>query len=292
MPGHGKNRDLYLLILPTFSILFVITVIPIIGTVSISTLKYSLSEPNDIRFIGMRNFVNLFGDDRFINSIVVTLELIFIPVILQVFLGVCLAPALNERLRGTRWMRVFFLVPSIIPPVVIGLIWKLFIIPEQGGLTFFLNAVGLGHVKFDFLNMPLSALIVIITASVWTGTPYVTLMMISALETISPNHYEAAAIDGAGWFRSHWLISLPLLSKTIKTVTVFRCLEALAVFPIIFILTGGGPASATEPINFYAYITSFDYLNIGYAASIIVFFFLILAGMSAPFLVSMAKDWR
>jgi len=283
-----KGKELMPMIVPAVSFLFLITVIPILGTIILSLFYYDITSPDTIRFYYFKHYIELFRDERFLNSVLVTLQLIFIPVFFQVMLGFLLAIAIHEKMKGTQWMRSLFLIPAVIPPVVIGLIWKLFIIPGQGGLTYFTKLTGTGF-EFDFLNVPASALMIIIIASIWMGTPFVTLMFLSGLESISLHYYEAAAIDGAGWFRSHLFISRPLLSPIIKTVSIFRILEALAIFPIIFILTGGGPASATEPINFYAYITGFDYLKIDYAAAIIVFFFILLMTISLPLIKGMAK---
>ena len=283
-----KGKELLPMIVPAFSFLFLITVIPILGTILLSLFFYDITSPDATRFYYFKHYIELFRDERFLNSVLVTLQLIFIPVFFQIVLGFLLAIALHEKMKGTQWMRVIFLMPAVIPPVVIGLIWKLFIIPGQGGLTYFTNLIGISS-EFDFLNAPVSALVIIIIASIWAGTPFVTLMFLSGLESISRNYYEAAAIDGAGWFHSHLLISRPLLSPIIKTVAIFRVLEALAIFPIIFILTGGGPASATEPINFYAYITGFDYLKIDYAAAIMVFFFILLMMISLPLMKGMAR---
>ena len=239
-------------------------------------------------FQGFANYVSLLSDSRFLNSLVVMAELIVIPVTLQLAIGFLLALALKERLAGTRWMRIAFLLPAVIPLAVAGLLWKLFIVPGAGGLAYITGLVGI-DAQIDPLNAPGPALAIIIVASVWVGTPFVTLLFLSALETVGGELYEAATIDGASWSRAHIAVSLPLLCPVFLTVTVFRVLEALAIFPIIFVLTGGGPAGATEPVNYYAYMTDFDYLKIDYAATIIIAFFVITMTVSTPFLVNVAR---
>ncbi len=286
------NRNLstgyWPLVMPSLLLLGAITVLPILFTFYISLQSYNPGGAMPFSFVGFENFLQLWDDSRYWNSIHVMLLLIFIPVTLQIVLGLALALAMKEKLKGTAWMRMLFLLPAVIPPAVCGLLWKLFVVPGAGGVTYLGALFGL-DLQADLLNLPASALAVVVVASTWAGTPFVALLFLSAIEGISADLYEAAHLDGASWLRSHWSISLPLMRPVIVSVTVFRILEALAIFPIIFVLTGGGPAGATEPVNYYAYVTGFEYLKIDYAATIIVSFFVIMMVFCAPFLVRMAR---
>ena len=287
MPS-GALRGYGLYIVPTFAVLATITIVPVIFTFIVSLYFIDITAGTPPLYQGFYNYVSLFSDSRFLNSLVVTAQLIFIPVALQVVFGLLLAISLAEKLKGTRWMRLLFLLPAVIPPAVSGLVWKLFVIPGAGGLSYLGSVAGV-DLDVDLLNMPLSALAVVIAASTWVGTPFVALLLLSGIESIGRDQYESATIDGATWVQSHRYISIPTLMPIIRTVLVFRILEALAIFPIIFVLTGGGPAGATSPINFYAYVTGFDYLQIDYAASMIVMFFLVMMTLCAPFLVQIAR---
>ncbi|APZ50825.1 carbohydrate ABC transporter permease [Salipiger abyssi] len=274
--------------MPTFLALVAITVLPILVTLGISLFYVDLTMPGMTRFAGLENYFELFQDSRFLNSLTVTAKLIFIPVALQIVIGLLLAMVLKEKLPGTGWMRMAFLLPAVIPPAVSGLVWKLFIVPGAGGLSYLGHVIGV-DLSLDLLSMPGSALTLVIVTSVWVGTPFVALLMLSALESLGEEQYEAARIDGASWFQAHWHISLPEIRPVILTVAVFRILEALAIFPIIFVLTGGGPAGATEPINYYAYVNGFEYLRVDYAATIIFFFFVVMMGICSPFLINIAR---
>jgi len=273
--------------LPAIVFIVLLTIVPILSTVTFSTFQYEVTRPDELHFNGLKNFVDLASDERFHNSLKVMLILITIPVAVQLLLGFALALALNERLAGTNWMRIFFLAPAVMPPIVIGLVWKIFVIPDHGGLAYFLGWFGLSSPAL--LGSPFGAVSVIVAAVVWTGTPFTTLMFLSAIESIPASYYEAASIDGASWWQTHRIVTLPLVSSVTKTLLIFRALEALGIFPVIFVLTGGGPANATEPINFYAYKTGFDYFNLDYAAAIIVVFFVILMAVTYPFLRSVAR---
>lgn len=288
-----KNGDsgYWPMVAPSAVLLIAITIVPILATFVISLHFFNPAGAQLFSFVGFENYGFLFEDSRYLNSLRVMFLLIVIPVSLQIVLGMILAIAMKENLPGTGWMRILFLLPAVIPPAVSGLLWKLFIIPGAGGLTYLGSLVGT-DLQLDLLSAPNSALFVIIVCSTWVGTPFVALLFLSSLETISSDLYEAAHVDGAGWLRSHWSISIPIMRPVITTVMVFRILEALAIFPIIFILTGGGPAGSTEPVNFYAYITGFQYLKIDYAATIIVSFFMIMMVMCAPFLIRIARTER
>lgn len=276
-------------IVPTFVVLATITVVPLLVTFAISLFVIDITSGEPPFWQGLYNYLSLFSDDRFLNSLVVTAELIFIPVALQIVFGLALAICMREKLKGTRWMRLLFLLPAVIPPAVSGLVWKLFVIPGAGGLAWLSSLVG-ADLQLDLLSMPGTALATVIVASAWVGTPFVALILLSGIETISQDQYESATIDGANWWQTHRFISIPALAPIIRTVVVFRVLEALAVFPIVFVLTGGGPAGATEPVNYYAYVSGFDYLQIDYAASMIVLFFLAMMATCAPFLVQIARS--
>ncbi len=276
-------------VVPTFAALATITVVPLISTFVVSLFIIDITSGLPPRWQGFYNYVSLFSDTRFLNSVVVTAELIFIPVALQIFFGLTLAICLREKLLGTRWMRVLFLLPAVIPPAVSGLVWKLFVIPGAGGLAWMSSLLGT-NLDFDLLSMPGTALATVIAASTWIGTPFVALILLSGIETISRDQYESATLDGASWLQTHRYISIPTLAPIIRTVVVFRILEALAIFPVIFVLTGGGPGGATEPVNYYAYISGFDYLQIDYAASMIVLFFLVMMALCSPFLVQIARS--
>ena len=285
---NSPNRGLWLLVLPTFGFLIAIAIAPIVFTFVISLYSVNLTSTMPAGFVGLENYFELFSDDQFRHSVMVTFQLIIVPVALQLIIGLMLAIVLKERLFGTNWMRAAFVLPAVIPPAVSGLIWKLFVVPGAGGVAFMTGQLGL-DLKLDLLNAPSSALLVIIAASVWVGTPFVALLLLSALETIDSEQYEAARVDGASWFQSHFYLSIPAMLPVMLTVTVFRILEALAIFPIIFVLTGGGPAGSTTPINYYAYVNGFEYLRVSYASTVIVFFFLILMVICGPFLLGIAR---
>lgn len=256
-------------------------------TVVISFYVVDPTSPIGPVFQGLTDYVALLSDARFLHSLIVMVELIVVPVLGQMVIGLVLAMILRERLPGTNWIRLVFLLPAVIPPAVSGLVWKLFVVPGAGGLTYLSNLVGI-PLDVNLLDAPGPALATVMAASIWVGTPLVALLLLSALEGIGSEQYEAAELDGCSWFGAQWHISVPNAMPVIRTVMVLRVVEALAIFPIIFVLTGGGPANATEPVNYYAYLSGFEYLKIDYAAAIIVCFLVIMMASCAPFLLRVA----
>ncbi len=273
---------------PAIIFVFIMTVAPILITIGISFTSFNISMPNQSFFVGLQNYLNLFSDDRFLNSVRVTLLFIIYPVAFQMIFGLALAIALHENLPGTKWVKAFFIIPMIFPPVIIGMTWKVFLTPQLGGLNYFLSILGIYGP--DWLSTPSSALWAVVIAAVWASTPFVTLMYYATLGTIPETHFEAAAIEGASWWQTIRYVSLPFLKPITKVIVIFRVLEALAIFPVIFVLTGGGPAGATEPINLYAYFTGFSYLKVDYAATLIVVFFSFLLAVSWPLLKNMVRQ--
>ncbi|MBA1142330.1 carbohydrate ABC transporter permease [Mesorhizobium neociceri] len=264
-------NERWALIAPAIAMLCAATFIPIAAVLVLSTLHYDIAFPDKISFVGLDNFKRLISDSRFLNSVGVTLMLVVIPVGLQLLCGLGLAIALKEKLIATRWMRAAFLLPSVVPPAVGGILWKLFLIPGVGGLSYLASLSGV-HLQADLLGSRASALAAVILVSVWFGVPIVALLLLSSLESIPDDVYEAASIDGASWLQAQWCISIPLVLPAMGTVAVFQALEVLGIFPVIFVLTGGGPAGATEPLNYYAFLTGFTYLDFDYSAALLVVF--------------------
>lgn len=252
-------------------VIFLLTLVPIMITIILSLTSLSYRSANPSEFIGIQNYARLFTDERFLNSISTSIILIVIPVATQLILGFGLAIVMNEKLPWMGWLRLVFVAPMVLPPIVMGLMWRILFTPQLGGVNYFLSLVGIEGP--NWLSDPTFALLAVIIAAVWGWTPFVGLMFLASIQTFPTDIYEAAVIDGTSWVQSIRFITLPLLKPTIFVVGVFRVIEALAIFPIIFILTNGGPAGATETVNFYGYVSGFNFLRIGYASAIMVFFF-------------------
>ena len=247
----------------------------------LSFTGWNLAKAGSDVFVGLRNYLELFSDTRFLHSIKVTVKFIIFPISIQLILGLCFALLINKIKWGSTAIKSLFVLPLVIPPVLVGVLFRILFTPQLGGIDYLFDMVGLPSI--DWLSYPSSAFWAVVIAAVWEWTPFVLLMYLSAIESLPSEPFEAAKIDGATVYQVLLYITLPLLKPTTYVILFFRIIEALAIFPLIFFMTSGGPAEATEPTNFYAYVTAFDYLKLGYASSMIVLFFCLIIAFNLYF---------
>jgi ABC-type sugar transport system permease subunit len=203
-------------------------------------------------------------------------------------LGFFIAFLLYLDKKGTRLLRPILLIPMLIPPVVVGLCWRILFTPDLGGINYFLRLI---HIRGpDWLGQPGSALVAVTIASVWEWTPFVMLVLLAGLESLPRDPVESAIIDGASWFQMLYYIIIPLLKPVLLVVIILRIIESLGILPVVFVMTGGGPVSATEAINLYAYNAGLNYLDIAYASSLLVVFIFIIFIFSLAFIKSAIKE--
>jgi multiple sugar transport system permease protein len=189
---------------------------------------------------------------------------------------VAIAVLFNREFMGKGLLRTIFLFPMIATPVAIALVWRLMYQPTLGVLNQLLEFLRLPPslwVADTSLVLPALALV-----DIWEWTPLITLITLAGLSVLPEEPFEAAAIDGASRWQTFWKITLPMLRPVIIVAVTFRLIDALKTFDIIFVITQGGPGFASETLNLYVYSTSFQYQNLGYAASLLVVFFAIVVG--------------
>lgn len=263
--------------------LLVLTVVPIILLFTFAGTSWTLIRAGSFQFNGFGNFTRMMGDPRAINSIRVTFYYIIVNTALQMLIGFFVAYLLYWHGQGTRLLRPVLLIPMLIPPVVVGLSWRVLFTPDLGGINYFLSLIGINAP--DWLSQPSTALIGVTVASVWEWTPFVMLVLLAGLESLPTDPIESAEIDGANQLQLIRLVILPLLQPVLFVVVILRVIEALGILPVVFMMTGGGPAQATEAINLYAYEVGFSFLDIAYASSLLVVFIFIVLLFSVPFVL-------
>jgi multiple sugar transport system permease protein len=236
----------------------------------------------DNGWIGLENYLEMFQDARFWYSIRLTVIYTVITVVLQVVVGLGLAMAFLRGFRGQGLMRVSVLLPMILAPVVVGLAWRTLILtPEYGILDYI--AILLGFGSKPWLVNPTWALISVIIIHTWQWTPFAFLVFLASLNAMPQEPLEAALLDTrTSWQRFRYII-LPMLRPAIVIVLIFRTMVALRAFAAIFSATGGGPGTATEILNLYAYRVSFNSLDLGYGAALGTVLLLITVGISLIF---------
>jgi multiple sugar transport system permease protein len=215
-----------------------------------------------------KNYQDLLGDARFRNSVWVQVRLSVITVTSQILIGLGLALLLNVRSRFLEAMRTVFLIPMVLPPIVVALIWKVLYVPDVSPVYRFLEWLEIYPVAI--ITHPVLALWAIALADTWEWFPFTMLILLAALQMIPDDPLEAARIDGAGAFQLFRFMVLPLVRPTIVVVALFRLIDSIKAFPLIYVITNGGPGIVTEVTNYYAFLEAFNFSYWGYASAIAV----------------------
>jgi multiple sugar transport system permease protein len=254
---------------PALVLLLLTTTTPLIYLVWTSLQRIDLGMPWLTGFAGLGNYLKMGDDPRFWNSLLLTFVYTGSTVILQVVVGLSLALLVMQLPRGQGLLRIAAILPIVLAPVVVGLFWRTLVLaPDFGIVDLVTRALGLG--SYNWLGDPQLALISVIAIHTWQWTPFAFLVLLATLATLPPDVYEAARLDRASAWRTFIHITLPLIRPAVVMVVIMRLMTALSAFAAIFAATGGGPGSATEILNLYAYRTSFTELNLGYGASLAV----------------------
>jgi multiple sugar transport system permease protein len=264
-----EQRFAFLMISPSLIFLILMFTFPLLYLVGISTFRMELARPTANAWIGIDNYMNMLNDPRFWNSMKITVIYTVSTVCLQVILGMSMALALSDNMAGKfrDFLRIVVLLPMILAPVVVGLVWRTLLLTQRYGLIDFIF-MQLGFGTQPWLGDPTYALLSVIAIHTWQWTPFAFLVFLASLASISPDLYEAALLDRASSFQRFWYITLPMLRSSIVIVVIIRLMVALRAFAAIFSATGGGPGTSTEILNLLAYRTSFNSLNIGYGAAL------------------------
>jgi multiple sugar transport system permease protein len=266
-----------IMLLPAVAAVGLFAIVPLAGMLALSFSDYHLIRGTDWEF-GFKNFVRLFTDKRFIDSIYVMSILSFFGVAAQVIIGAAVAVGLSKIVGRWRIGRVFFLLPYAVPHVAVALIWLSLFTPTLSPVNAFFSLFGM--TVPSFLTTQNGALFAIIMADTWTNFPFTMLIILAALQGISPDLDEAAALDGATRIKTFIYVTLPLLVPAFLMVTLFRFIDSLKHFPMIFVITKGGPGRSTQATNYYGYIQTFQNSNVAYGAAIAVVLFLVAAIIS------------
>jgi multiple sugar transport system permease protein len=263
-----EQRVLGLFLAPALVTLLLVTTMPLLFLFGVSLTPWNLAKPGSFRLDGLTNYAALVRDGRFWHSIVVQAKLSAMTVSVQLLVGLGIALLLNARLAFEELARALFIIPMVLPPIVVAIMWKVLFTPDISLLDWFLGLLGLPEIAW--LAHPRLALPAIIIADVWEWFPFTMLMLLAALQMMPDEPLEAARIDGASSWQVFWQIVLPLLRPAIVVTALFRVIESVKAFPLIFVMTGGGPGTVTEATNYYAFLQGFNYSMIGFSASISV----------------------
>jgi multiple sugar transport system permease protein len=272
----GKRFAANILFYPSFLVLTAVTIVPIAYVLFNSLRTYWLADPSKTKFIWLGNYAKMFRDRLFLHSLEITAITVIAAVALEVLIGLILALILERDSRAMKYLRGVILVPMMLTPIVIGLLWKFMYDASFGILNYLIKSAS--GLTLLFLGSYHQALASVIIVEVWQWTPFAFLMISAGLKSIDPQLYEAAAIDGSNKLRSLLHITLPLLRNIIIITALFRTIDVLKLFDIVYAMTGGGPSDATMVLGVYNYRIGFKFFNIGYGSSIAVFQVALMGG--------------
>lgn len=255
----------WLMTLPAVLILFALTFYPLLRALQISTQAFRATGTVSV---GMQNYVDLLSNDAFLNSLKVTAEFVVLAVGIEFVLGFAIALILNKKLKLRGLWQTLILIPMIISPTVIGLIWRLLYAPN--GLLDYMAAPFTAGANVGWISESNIALYSVILTDIWQWTPLVVLVLFAGLQSVPDDISEAAVMDGASRIQRFLHITLPYLTSLIVLVLIIRVVDALRVFAKVFVLTRGGPSSSTNVISMEMYRTAFRFNNFGEAAAMAV----------------------
>jgi multiple sugar transport system permease protein len=259
--GNAK----YVFLLPAIAYLLILGIFPLLFSLRLVFGAWNAGQ-RSITWVGLDNVQRLLSDTRFWDSFSKTLIYVAAAAGLELLIGFTVALALQNVTRGKNWMRVAFAFPMLLPPIAVSFTWKMLFDFNRGPINYFLDSLGLERVAW--LAGQGSALASLIIVDLWQWTPFILLAALAALESLPVELYEAATVDGASRWEMLLHITLPLIQPYLVAIVLLRAIDAFKVFDTIYILTGGGPGTATELLTFYAYVAGFRPFNMGFTATI------------------------
>lgn len=285
---RGRNDEpswRWLSLTPALVLMLAMGILPLVNLffTSFNDVKWSAGSAS-YTFVGASHYAALPADPLVSAGVVNTILFAFGAVVGQMVLGFFLALLVTRIPRGRVFFRAFFILPILIPGIVIGAIWKLMFNFDFGLINQIVALVGIP--QQDWLGDPNLALLSVIAVDIWHWTPFCFLLCLAGLETLPTDVFEAARIDGASAWQEFWRLTLPLMAPTLAVTFAFRLVLALKVFDEIYLLTGGGPGTATQVISYTLYQRFFIDDNVGYGAALAVAVIfavslLLIAGLSA-----------
>jgi ABC-type sugar transport system permease subunit len=262
----------YLLVAPVVILLLLVTAYPLIYNLWNSFHFVNLSFGGlPHKFVGGQDYTKMFTSSAWLAALERTLAFTVVSVVLDTIAATGLALMLHRNFRGRGVLRAAVLIPWAVPTVVSAMLWKSMFDPRSGFVDYFLGAVHPSWASLTWLSASVwRSWSVIFIADAWKNVPFIAIILLAGLQVIPTDIYEAARIDGAGTVETFWRLTLPLLKPALMVAVIFRTLQALLVFDVIFIMTGGGPGNSTQTLSFLNYQTFITNLDFGYGGAISV----------------------
>ena len=274
--GRAYGRHYLPFAYPALTLTAAVIVFPWAFTLFMSVHEWKIGSARE--FIGFANYAKLATDPRFLESIVHTLYFTVLAVVLPLVFGTAAALIFNERFPLRGFFRAVFILPMMATPVAVALVWKMMFHPQLGVLNYLLSLVGIPPTLWH--TSAGTVIPTLVMVEVWHWTPLVMLIVLGGLSAAPTEPYESAKIVGANAWQMFRHITLPLIMPFIVLATVIRMIDALKAFDTIFVISEGGPGTASETINIYLYLQAFSFYNIGYASAVVVVFFVLIIALA------------
>lgn len=268
-----ERRYKYLFLLPALLTLLAVIIFPLAYTVRLSFSSWNISSPV-LDWIGIENYRGALKDGRFWASMKTLGVIVGIAIVLEYLIGLALALALWRTLRGGRALRVLFLLPMMVTPAIIAVVWRTMFHPSLGPVNDLLGRAGLPEV--NWLSERVPALAAVIIVDVWQWTPFVFVFLLAGLISLPREPFEAAAVDGASPRQTFFFVTFRMLLPVSIAVLIIRLIEASKMMDTVYILTSGGPGTATETSSYYILIRGLREFQIGYSASLSVLYLVVM----------------
>ena len=287
--GRTQHRFFVFCVAPSLAVLAIITLLPALYLLATSFTPLNLTRPETQWDFSepLISYGQLLTDDRLANSVWVQVKLSFWTVSLQILIGLGLALLLNIKSRLLEALRTVFLIPMVLPPIVVAIIWKVIYTPDISPMHGLLRAIG-WNVPALITN-PDWALTSIIIADTWEWFPFTMLMVLAALQMVPQELLDAAKVDGASPWQLTRHVTLPFIQGVLLVAGLFRLIDSIKAFPLIYILTEGGPGSLTEVTNYYSFLQAFNFSYLGFSSAITVVLLAVTIVMS--WIIIRAVGW-
>jgi multiple sugar transport system permease protein len=263
------RRTAWLMVLPALLLMLAINIVPILYSTVLAFFQWNLIQAaRPPRFVGLDNFIRLLTKDpQFISSALNTAIFVAAAVGIQTALGVAIATLLDQKLRFTRVATTLLLLPLALAPAVVGTLFSGLLSGTLGPINYWLTSVGLPAPSW--LGDRHWALVSLILVDTWQWTPFMVLLVLAGLRALDPEPIEAAAVDGASSWQRFWYVKLPLLVPVLMVAALLRAIDAFKTFDLVFLLTFGGPGTASQTLSFYGYKVGLQSFDIGRASAIV-----------------------
>jgi multiple sugar transport system permease protein len=283
--GSGLDRVLpYLMLGPALFLVLGVIVYPLIDGLRSSTGFYRFGR--EVRSVGLDNYRQAFADPVFLESLITTARFVVLAVTIETILGLALALLCAREVRFIRRIRTTLILPMIVTPVVVGIVFRLIYASDAGLLASLAHAVG--QEPPQILSTGSGAFWGLVFLDVWEWTPLLFLILLAGIQSMPVEPFEAARVDGAGAWRTFVDHTLPLLRPAILVAVTLRSIDALTTFDQVYVLTGGGPGTSTQLISIYGYQTFFQFQQVGYAAAMLFMVALVVL-VAAGFAVGLMR---